>query len=485
MNKLIYIFVISVAGLFSCDSSHQEKAAKPNIIFILADDLGWTDVGYNGTRYYETPNIDQMAKNGVIFTNAYANAANCAPTRACILSGQYTPRHGVLTVGKSDRGDRLAQQLIPVENQEILDTATHSLAEMLASAGYHTSFIGKWHIGDHDAFSPIAHGFDYSKASWEAGSPSSYFSPYDNPVLEDGPIGENLTDRLTNEAIDYMSSRRLIKDIPFFLYLSYYAVHAPFQGKDSLVKKYREKTPSQVHDNAVYAAMIETLDTNIGKLIDYLNSSGTIDNTIIVFWSDNGGSFRATRNTPLRGSKGMPYEGGVRVPAVVYAPSIFMESKVVDSPVISTDIYTTFMDWGSASIPSNYQVDGLSLDDLISGEKDDNRSIFWYSPVYLPGNKEYAFRMSPSAAIRKGKYKLIWWYAEDSVELFNLELDLEETSNLSISHDAVADSLLIELKEWHTKVGARVPMEQNPSYDPVYASQQYNNLNYIPWRIEK
>ena len=205
-SKFCLIFFL-LGGIFSCQMDKEKSSQeRPNIIFILADDLGWKDVGYNGSVYYETPNIDKLAKSGIQFTNAYANAPNCAPTRACILTGQYPQRHGILTVNQSDRGDKKAQQLIPVPNVEVLDTTSTSMSEILSSAGYHTAFIGKWHLGDHLETSPLAHGFDYSLGAWERGSPRSYFAPYKNPALVDGQIGEHLTDRLTDEAIAYIQT---------------------------------------------------------------------------------------------------------------------------------------------------------------------------------------------------------------------------------------------------------------------------------------
>jgi arylsulfatase A-like enzyme len=299
-----YLLLLSVGLLFhGCTTEYREQSNDlSNIIFILADDLGWKDVGFNGSNFYETPHLDELANAGIQFTNAYANAPNCAPTRACILTGQYPQRHGILTVGASDRGDKRAQKLIPVPNREVLDTATISIAEALKTKGYQTAFIGKWHIGNHLETNPLAHGFDYSLAAWERGSPKSYFAPYQNPVLKDGPEGENLTDRLTDEAIAYLNIHKEKKN-PVFLYLSYYAVHAPFQAKDSLVQKYKSKEVVDDQDNAVYAAMVETLDTNIGRLISYLDNHGWMDNSIVVFYSDNGGSFRATKKYAFEGGE--------------------------------------------------------------------------------------------------------------------------------------------------------------------------------------
>jgi arylsulfatase A-like enzyme len=481
------IYLIFLAALlsvlsFSCAQNQADVTLsggnQPNIIFILADDLGWADVGFNGAAYYETPNLDRLAASGITFSNAYANAANCAPTRASILSGQYTPRHGILTVGASNRGDQKAQRLIPVPNQSVLDTGTFSMAKMLKTADYHTAFIGKWHLGNHLESSPLAHGFDYTLAGWERGSPKSYFSPYQNPALEDGPEGEYLTDRLTSEAMKYIQSRNASK-APFFLYLSYYAVHAPFEAKDSLIAKYRSKNPAvEGRDNPIYAAMIETLDVNIGRLHQYLEEQGLMDNTILVFWSDNGGSFRATVNNPLKGAKGMPWEGGIRVPAFICSPTIFPKALSIDEPVISTDLYPTFAEWAGAFLPDDYPLDGVSLAPLLSRQQLEERALFWYAPVYLPGSGAYAFRMVPSAILRKGDYKLIWKYGTDQTQLYNLKDDPGETSDLSQQHPELNRQLLSELKGWHQSADAEIPAQSNPEYDQQHTEANYESVGY-------
>ncbi|MEQ8705726.1 MAG: sulfatase [Phaeodactylibacter sp.] len=481
-NHLIFLTAVLSVLSFSCAQSPADATLsggnQPNIIFILADDLGWADVGFNGAKYYETPNLDRLAASGITFSNAYANAANCAPTRASILSGQYTPRHGILTVKASNRGDQKAQRLIPVPNQSVLDTGTFSMAEMLKTADYHTAFIGKWHIGNHLESSPLAHGFDYTLAGWERGSPQSYFSPYQNPALEDGPGGEYLTDRLTSEAMKYIQSRNASKD-PFFLYLSYYAVHAPFEAKDSLIAKYRSKNPAvEGRDNPIYAAMIETLDANIGRLHQYLEEQGLMDNTILVFWSDNGGSFRATVNDPLKGAKGMPWEGGIRVPAFVYSPTIFPKAQSIDEPVISTDLYPTLAEWAGASLPDDYPLDGMSLAPLLKGRPLNERSLYWYAPVYLPGGEDYAFRMVPSAIIRKGDYKLIWEYGTNQTRLYNLKEDSGETRDLSLQQPGLKQKLLSELRDWHQATRAKVPTLTNPQFDQDYTKDRYESIGY-------
>ncbi|WP_020529963.1 sulfatase [Flexithrix dorotheae] len=476
IHLLTYVGILLLIG--ACSSEKSETKSKPNIIFILADDLGWKDVSYNGSKFYETPNLDKLAGVGFQFTNAYANAPNCAPTRACILTGQYPQRHGILTVGESDRGDKKAQKLIPVPNEEVLNTGTISIAEVLKTAGYHNAFIGKWHLGNHKETSPLAHGFDYSLAGWERGSPISYFAPYKNPALKDGPEGEHLTDRLTTEAIRYLKSREK-EDQPFFLYLSYYAVHAPFQAKDSLVQKYKSKKAEDTQDNAIYAGMVETLDTNIGRLSDFLHNSDLMENTILVFYSDNGGSFRATVNTPLKGAKGMLYEGGIRVPAFIYSPQIYPEPGKIESPMLSTDLLPTFMDWAEVKANPKQKLDGESVVSLLNGEQAKERTLFWYSPVYLSGSEhDYAFRNTPGAAIRKGPFKLIWRFDKHEAELYDLQNDISEKQNLKALNPGKYDELFQELKSWLQETNAEVCTETNPIFDEHYTFGKYKRIQY-------
>lgn len=479
-RRLLIQIALVIAALLRITAWGEggSHTTTPNIIFILADDLGWRDVGFNGSHFYETPHLDKLAGDGIQFTNAYTNAANCAPTRASILTGQFPQRTGILTVKESDRGDKKAQKLIPVPNKMVLDTATFSMAEGMHLAGYHTAFIGKWHLGDHLETSPLAHGFDFSLGGWERGSPISYFSPYQNPALSDGEKGEHLTDRLTNEAIGYLDSR-MDKEAPFFLYLSYYAVHSPYQGKESVVTKFEKKEAVDDQDNAVYAAMIETLDDNIGRLTEFLKVSGLIENTIVVFYSDNGGSFQATVNTPLKGSKGMLYEGGIRVPCIVHAPSIYPVSKSIDNPIISTDLFPTFLDWAGIDNLSQHPLDGESIKPLIESQAVDDRPLFWYAPVYLPiDNSNYAFRNTPGAAIRKGKFKLIWRFEEEMAELYNLEDDISENKNLATTHPEIYRDLLNELKTWLHDTNAEICTDPNPLFDAQHVQETYERIRY-------
>ncbi|GAI17889.1 unnamed protein product, partial [marine sediment metagenome] len=271
--------------------------------------MGWKDAGFMGSKYYDTPAINALAANGMTFTNAYSNGPNCAPTRACLLTGLYPPRHGIYTVNSSARGKSALRKIIPIENKTILDTSFVTIAEILAKNGYSTISIGKWHLGNDSIGLPQSQGFDENVGGYHLGYPRSYFSPYHNPYLSDGQEGEYLTDRLTDEAIDFIEKN---KDNPFFLYLPHYAVHTPLQAKDSLISVFRNKEPDGGQNNPVYAAMIKSLDESVGKIMMELRNQNLLNNTVFFFMSDNGGHGRVTSMSPLRGSKGMLYEGGIR-----------------------------------------------------------------------------------------------------------------------------------------------------------------------------
>lgn len=326
----------------------RTKLTKPNIVFILADDLGWTDLGVMGSDYYETPNIDRLAAEGLLFDNAYAAAANSAPSRACMMTGMYTPRHGVYTVSPPDRGDRRLRKLIPIANTDDVRADFVTMAEALRQQGYRCGHIGKWHLGDDaDGTGPLSQGFIWNVGGNRAGSPYSYFYPYCLPDkskchlgLEKGTPGEYLTDRLTDEAVSFIKSH---KDAPFFLHLSHHAVHTALQAPASVVDKYKNKPVGKYHTNPVYAAMIEKLDDGVGKICRAIQEMGIEENTIIIFYSDNGGSEPVTDNYPLHGGKGTPYEGGSRVPLIIKWPGKIPAGTRTSVPVIGVDFYPTFV----------------------------------------------------------------------------------------------------------------------------------------------
>ena len=436
----------------------------PNIIFIMVDDMGWRDAGFMGSRYYETPNIDKLASEGMVFTNAYANAANCAPTRACLLSGQYGPRHGVYTVASSARGSSKHRKLIPIENTTVLADRNVTVAEVLKKAGYVTATMGKWHLGP----DPKTQGFDVNVAGNSAGHPRSYFSPYRNKDIKDGPKGQYLTDRLTDEAVTFIKAN---KDRPFFLYLPHYAVHTPIQAKKDIAASYKDRPPSLGHKNPAYAAMIESVDTGIGRIIATLDELKLADDTVVFFFSDNGGVKGITSMEPLRGGKGCYYEGGIREPMLVRWPGKIKAGTTCDTPVIGIDFYPTLLELAAAEKPKGKVLDGVSIAPLLRGAAAMKpRPLFWHFPIYLQGRmtgaRDPVFRTRPGSAVRLGDWKLIEYFEDGGVELYNLKDDIGEKNDLSKAKADKTAELHKILVDWRKAVGAPVPTKPNPEYDP-------------------
>jgi len=456
-----------LAGLgYSCI---KKPETRPNIVFILIDDMGWKDLGYMGSEYYETPNIDRLAAAGMIFTQAYANAANSAPTRACLLTGQYTPRHGLYTVGNSDRGEAKDRRLIPVKNTEEVSLNKVTVNEALKKAGYVSAAIGKWHIGHNSR----DHGFDIGFDRGDLG--------YKNGHLK--PDGEYLADRLTSESIKFINENnpRITKK-PFFLCLFHHAVHTPIQAKKEITDKYRQKPGRDCHKNPAYAAMIQSVDESVAAVNGTLEELGLSENTILVFFSDNGGHGSQTCQKPLRGGKGMYYEGGIREPMFVYWPGKIKSGSVCDVPVISTDFYPTFLEIAGLEKPENYILDGASVLPLLKGEKSINRDkLFWHFPAYLESyaglkedSRDTLFRTRPVSVIRKGDWKMLMFHEEwvldggrgkisenNAVELYNLKTDIGEQKNLSNIEIEKRDELLDELLLWLKETEATLPADAN------------------------
>lgn len=446
------------SALRSSASTAPKK--KPNFVFIFIDDLGWKDVGFMGrargsggpSRYYETPNIDKLAGQGVIFTNAYSNAPNCAPTRACLMSGQYTPRHGVYTVGTSERGRADLRKLIPTANTTELDTKAITIAEALKAVGYTSACIGKWHLGNKEPYRPQDRGFDVEFQRKHGG----HFSKE----------GEYLTDRLTNEAVKFIEANR---DRPFFLYLSHHAVHTPIQAKKELIEKYEKKKPDSEHNNPTYAAMIESVDESVAAVMDKLDELRLTDNTAVFFFSDNGGYANATSVLPLRGSKGMLYEGGIRVPMAVRWPGKAKAGSLCDVPVIGIDFYPTMLEMAGVPRPRRHILDGQSIVGLLRGKGGlDRRAIFWHFPAYLEAYNEeqWPWRTTPAGAVRLGNWKLIEYFEDGRLELYNIKDDIGEKNDLADTMPDKVEELHQKLVEWRKDVGAPVPTEKNPQYDP-------------------
>lgn len=443
----------------------RPKGRRPNIVFIFIDDMGWKDVGFMGSEFYETPNIDKLASEGMVFTNAYANAPNCAPSRACLMSGQYTPRHGVYTVGSSARGKSVNRKLIPIENTTTLDPNIVTIGEAMQSSGYATASMGKWHLGDGHT-GPEGQGFDLNVGGNKAGHPRRYFSPYKNKDLTDGPEGEYLTDRLTDEALKFIEAN---KDREFFLYLPHYAVHTPIQAKKELIEKYEKKKPSGEQSNPAYAAMIESTDEGVGRIMDKLEELAIADDTVVVFFSDNGGHGVITSMAPLRGSKGMLYEGGIREPMVVRWGRKVKAGTVCDVPVVGIDFYPTLLEIAGAKKPPTQVLDGVSIVPLLTESGDIRReAIYWHFPAYLEAydRRKGAWRTTPAGAVRCGDYKLIEFFEDGRIELYNLAKDIGETKDLAESMPDKANQLHAMLVAWRKKVNAPVPTDQNPEYNP-------------------
>lgn len=460
--------ILCATGTQQILSAGASIESKPNIVFILADDLGWTDLGVMGSDYYETPHIDRLASEGLLFDNAYAAAANSAPSRACMMTGMYTPRHGVYTVSPPDRGDRTKRKFIAIPNTEDVRADFVTMAEALQEQGYQCGHIGKWHLGDDvDGTGPLSQGFIWNVGGNRTGAPYSYFYPYCLPDkskchlgLDEGRPGEYLTDRLTEEAVSFMKSH---KEGPFFLHLSHHAVHTALQAPDSLIAKYRNKTPGKYHSNPVYAAMIEKLDDSVGKICQTIEDLGIADNTIIIFYSDNGGSEPVTDNYPLNGGKGTPYEGGTRVPLIIKWPDRIKEGTRISVPVIGTDLYPTFVTMAHGTVASN--LDGKDIFSLIANNETE-RGLFWHFPAYLESylNEGKSFRAKPYSSIRSGDWKLIYNYEDGSMELFNLKEDLSESTELSQLNPRKRDELYQKLLKWIEETHAPIPTELNPYY---------------------
>ena len=444
----------------------NQTGKKPNIVFILIDDLGWKDVGFMGSKFYETPNIDKLASQGMVFTNAYANAPNCAPTRACLMSGQYGPRHGIYTVGDSARGKSHQRKIIPTENNTTLDPKIPTIADALRPADYISASMGKWHLGADPEAGPIGQGFDVNIGGNEAGHPKSYFSPYKNDDLADGPEGEYLTDRLTDEAIAFIEAN---SSRPFFLYLPHYAVHTPLQAKKDMIAKYENKPPHNGQDNAKYAAMIESTDQGVGRIMKTLDELNLTENTVVVFFSDNGGHGGVTNMKPLRGSKGMLYEGGIREPMIVRWPAKIKSGTTCEVPVISIDFYPTFLEITGAGKPKGHTLDGVSILGLLTQKgKPDRDALYWHFPAYLEGYtaQHGPFRTTPAGAVRKGDWKLIEYFEDGTLELYNLKNDIGETNNLAKQNPDKTRELHQLMVQWRKKTNAPVPTEKNPEYNP-------------------
>ena len=450
--------VLAFFGLFSAAPTYADAPSKPNVILILADDFGWKDLAGYGSDFYESPHIDQLARDGMKFTQAYSACTVCSPTRAAILTGKYPARLHVTDwiPGLPPANPKL---LVP-DWTKYLPLEEVTLARALKSAGYVTASIGKWHLGGEEYY-PEKHGFDINIAGSSAAAPTSYFAPYKIPTLSEGVDGEYLTDRLGDEAVRFVEQQR---ENPFFLYLAHFAVHLPIQGKAELVKKYRaKKRPGQVQTNAIYAAMIESMDDTVGRIRRKLDELKLAERTVVIFASDNGGRVPTTSNLPLRVGKGSCYEGGTRVPLIISWPGVTKAGSVCDTPVISMDLYRTLLEIAGAPDAANKGVDGVSLVPLLRQTGRLQRDeLFWHYPHY----QHYQLGgTSPYGAIRAGDFKLIEFFDDMRVELYNLKEDIGEQNDLAAKLPEKVDQLRTRLHAWRQEVGAQMPV-RNPAYDP-------------------
>lgn len=479
INSIIIILLTLITlGCKTSGSKKESTKRKPNIVLINVDDLGWKDLGFMGSTYYETPNIDTLAKEGLVFTNAYASAANCAPSRACMLSGLNTTRHGVYTVSPSDRGNSKTRKLIPIKNTKHLNDTIYTLPQMLKSAGYITASFGKWHVGK----DPLKQGVDVNVGGSTKGNPGKggYFSPYNIDFIEDGPEGEYLTDRLTNEAISFIEKA---KDTTFFLYLPYYTVHTPIMGKESLIEKFKNKKGENGQNRPDYAAMVASLDENVGKLLTSLKENNLEENTLIIFTSDNGGIRAISHQDPLRAGKGSYYEGGVRVPLIIKWTNSVQPNTSANQNVSNLDFYPTLQ---NIAQPQNQAdlLDGLDLNPVLKGEKLENRDLFFHFPIYLQnyskgndGSRDPLFRTRPGSVIISGNWKLHHYFENDAFELYNLDKDLGEKNNIAEKYPDKVTELYKKLEQWRVENKAPIPTKKNPDYDAEFEKVKLSKTN--------
>lgn len=437
MNKKYLIIIAIALFLFSC-----KKERQPNFVFILVDDLGWADVTCNNPQsFYETPNIDKLAENGVRFTNAYSANPVCSPTRAAIMTGKHPNRVDITDWIPGN--DPKKRRLLGPQDRENLALEEITVAEKLKEKGYTTCFVGKWHLGG-EGFFPENQGFDINIGGHDKGSPpGGYYSPYNNPKLQDGPEGEYLTDRLTSESIKLIQEN---SKNPFLLYLAFYTVHTPIQAANKHIEKYKAKRgllemdtvpfrqegdgwTKLAQENSDYASMVAAMDENVGRILEALKNQGLDKNTWVIFTSDNGGlSTLMQKNAPtsngaLRAGKGWCYEGGIRVPLIIAGPEVVNPGRVEEGPAVSMDFFTTILNLAKIQHEKN---DGENLLPVLTGAKSIERDeLFWHYPHY------HGSAWKPGSALRKGDWKLIVYYEDNRMELFNLADDPGETTDLS------------------------------------------------------
>ncbi len=473
-------------------TSEPSQIVNPNVLLIVIDDLGWNDLGCMGSKYYETPNIDALAREGVLFTNGYAGCSVSSPSRGSIITGKSPARHGITSWIGDPEGELWRERkhkdiLLPASYEHNLSRSECGIAEAMRDGGYSTYFIGKWHLGD-DVM-PTDFGFDVNIGGWEAGGPrGGYFSPYENPYLPDGEDGENLSLRLSREAIKLLVKRD--RERPFFMMLSYYAVHGAIQCTEQRWSKFRDKAEAmgyeaeaegfeqgrrlpvrKAQDNPIYAGLVNQMDEAVGDVVNYLKESGLDKNTVVIFTSDNGGVVSgdsySTSLKPLRGGKGTQWEGGIRVPMIIYDPSA--KSRVVDTPVVGMDIYPTVLDLAGIELRAEQHCDGVSIRPLLRGKNIAARELFWHYPHY--GNQGG----EPSSTVRDGDWKLIYYYEDQRMELYNLADDLSEERDLAESEPRRVARMRASLDLYLSECGAKTPQ----------VDDYYTEAERAEWRAKR
>ncbi len=482
----------SLLGLTSCN--HDDR---PNFLIFLADDYGGMDTGVNGSTFYETPNIDSIAEDGILFTNGYAACTVSSPSRASLMTGLYPTKHGITEwigeeSGEGWRNHGWATRMMPAEYEHNLDVDKFlCLPQILKDNGYSTFMAGKWHLGYETT--PEMAGFEINKGGYGIGEPpKGYFSPYHNPKLEDGPDGEELSMRLAMETNKFLEDHKKNKRNPFFAYLSFYAVHTPVETTEENWRHFRDKAVNmpevdrepfkldrnfpvcQVQDNPVFAGLIKQMDDAVGVVLAKLKELKYDRNTIVIFMSDNGGlaslGFYSTSNYPFRGGKSYQWEGGIRVPFFIHVPGTKLKGTKDDTPVNTIDIYPTLMDY--AGIDCKEELDGVSLRPILEGGNIQDRPMFWHYPHYGGSGGD------PSSIIRDGEWKLIYYHEDGHCELYNLVQDPSERNDVASNHPELLDKMQARLKAWLTETGAKMPVP-----DETYSEAKHQRI-YDSLRVE-
>lgn len=499
--KFHYSFLFLLVTLV-CSCTEKKTQVKPNVLFIIADDLGYHDLSCTGSKYYETPNIDQIAKGGMVFTDGYAACQVCSPSRASLISGKFPARHGVTDWIGARTGEDWSKagnntKMMPPEYEYHLAQEYVTLPEALKEEGYKTFFAGKWHVGEKGSW-PEDHGFDINKGGWDVGSPKGgYYAPWNNPNLKSGPDGESLTMRLAKETVDFIKAN---KDTTFLAYLSFYAVHGPIQTTQDKWAKYRLKAEEQgipdsgfemaerlpirnVQDNPVYAGLIETMDDAVGMVLNSLKELGLDENTIIVFTADNGGVASgdafSTSNLPLRGGKGYQYEGGIREPYFIKVPGLTDNGLTCATPVSSVDLYPTILDLASVKLRPEEHNDGISLLPLLKGGSVAERPLIWHYPHY--GNQGG----DPVSIIRLGDWKLIYYYETGAEELYNLREDIGERNDVSAKEPKLVTDLHGQLFDYLKSVNAKFPKKDDSYNEERAEKRRLDRKNRMLPQLEK